>query len=196
MNLPNSVWQVIIIPILSLARPPPTIIINIIIHYYVCYLSTFYSSLCGVCLSYSDSGVPTPALAPSKGAIMSGLGDGPLQDDVSHLRDIFPDCDPNYIFECLEACKDTANRVKVVATQMFERRDYPRLREVAEKQTKEARKRRLQNMNFTLEVRVNEWMQVSERKSVYACVCVCVCVCVNVCVCVCVCKCVCVCVCV
>ena len=94
----------------------------------------------------------TPASPPLKDAVMPGLGDSPLQDDVSHLRDIFPDCDPNYIFECLEACKDTANRVKVVATQMFERRDYPRLIEVVEKWTKEAQKRRLQNMNFTLEV--------------------------------------------
>nr|KAG5689767.1 hypothetical protein BaRGS_031168 [Batillaria attramentaria] len=76
---------------------------------------------------------------------------GDLQSDVDHLRDVFPDCDPNYIYERLEANKSSADRVRILAAEMFERRDYPQLKEVIEKQTKQARRQRLQRLDITIE---------------------------------------------
>ncbi|XP_070182008.1 E3 ubiquitin-protein ligase RNF216-like isoform X2 [Littorina saxatilis] len=101
--------------------------------------------------SKSESGPGTPASSPLKAGINTSREDSFLQDDVRHLRDIFPDCDPNYIFERLEACKNAEDRVNVLATEMFEHKEYPRLKDVVEKQTKAARKHRLHKMKFTLQ---------------------------------------------
>ncbi|XP_076442029.1 uncharacterized protein LOC143281024 isoform X2 [Babylonia areolata] len=81
----------------------------------------------------------------------SDVADFLLQAEVDHLRDIFPDCDPNYILERLELYKSNPDRIKVIASEMFERKNYPLLKDVQEKQTKAARKRQLQNINFTTE---------------------------------------------
>jgi hypothetical protein len=80
------------------------------------------------------------------------IGDNKLQDDFSRLRNIFPDCDPNYIYERLEESKGKEDRATHIATDMFEHKNYPRLKDLVEKQTKEARKKRLHNMNFTVAV--------------------------------------------
>lgn len=76
---------------------------------------------------------------------------GDLQADVEHLQDVFPDCDPNYIYDRLDANSSSADRVRILASEMFERRDYPRLKDMVEKQTKVAHRLRLHRLDITLE---------------------------------------------
>ncbi|KAL8617652.1 hypothetical protein ACOMHN_047898 [Nucella lapillus] len=116
--------------------------------------------------------VPAPQLAsvsretaprdPVGGAQALDETDDRLKEHLEHLRAVFPDCDPNFIFERLEAHKLSPDRVKVIAAEMFERRDYPRLKEVEERRGKEARKRHLQKMEFTLEEFVEKFPDPEE----------------------------------
>ncbi|XP_041354024.1 uncharacterized protein LOC121371875 isoform X2 [Gigantopelta aegis] len=75
-----------------------------------------------------------------------------LQDEVDDLREIFPDCDPNYIFEELEKRSDDQERVKNLAGHMFERRNYPKLKDVLARQSKLALKNRLTRLKFNMEI--------------------------------------------
>ena len=75
-----------------------------------------------------------------------------LQDEVDNLREIFPDCDPNYIFEELEKRSDDQERVKNIASHMFEKRDYPKLKDVLAKQTKLALKNHLNRLKFNMNI--------------------------------------------
>ncbi|XP_059176444.1 uncharacterized protein LOC131956077 isoform X2 [Physella acuta] len=52
-----------------------------------------------------------------------------LTQDVERMRVIFPDCDPNYLFETLESMKDQPDRIDILATKMFENKNYPKLSE-------------------------------------------------------------------
>lgn len=77
-----------------------------------------------------------------------------LQSEIDSLQEIFPDCDPNYIYHRLEGAKHRKDRVKMIAEDMFERKDYPRLKDLVEKQTKQSHKQRLQRLDFTVEVSI------------------------------------------
>ncbi|KAK6181366.1 hypothetical protein SNE40_009232 [Patella caerulea] len=70
--------------------------------------------------------------------------------EFENLCDIFPDCDPNYIFEQLELNAKDTDRMNNLAAKMFESRDYPKLKDVLDKQSKYSIKRKIQNMEFNL----------------------------------------------
>lgn len=73
-----------------------------------------------------------------------------LQRDVEHLCMVFPDCDPNYVYTRLEQTKDLPNRTQMLAAQMFEFKTYPKLKDMQEKNSKEALKRKLINMTLNM----------------------------------------------
>ncbi|KAK3093829.1 hypothetical protein FSP39_020705 [Pinctada imbricata] len=73
-----------------------------------------------------------------------------IQDEVDELREIFPDCDPNYLYDQLEQHQDDKDRVKNIAMKMFDKKNYPRLKDVLELQKKESVKRRFRNMEFDM----------------------------------------------
>ncbi|XP_067681693.1 uncharacterized protein [Haliotis asinina] len=74
-----------------------------------------------------------------------------LQQEVDQLREIFPDCDPNYLFEQLEEKANDAERVKNLAAQMFDKRDYPKMKDVLEKKRKLAKQVEIKNLKFDME---------------------------------------------
>ncbi|XP_046338609.2 uncharacterized protein LOC124119946 [Haliotis rufescens] len=92
----------------------------------------------------SDGGEVTPMKPAFQGACS-------LQGEVDQLREIFPDCDPNYLFEQLEEKANDAERVKNLAAQMFEKRNYPKLKDTLDKQQKIARQRQIKNLKFDME---------------------------------------------
>ncbi|OPL20802.1 hypothetical protein AM593_01335, partial [Mytilus galloprovincialis] len=59
-----------------------------------------------------------------------------IQDEVDELRQIFPDCDPNYLYDELEKKADDKERMKTVAMAMFEDKKYPKLKEREEQENK------------------------------------------------------------
>ncbi|XP_046582259.1 uncharacterized protein LOC124289685 [Haliotis rubra] len=91
----------------------------------------------------SDGGEVTP------GKVFPGACS--LQGEVDQLREIFPDCDPNYLFEQLEEKANDAERVKNLAAQMFEKRNYPKMKDILEKQQKIAKQRQIKNLKFDME---------------------------------------------
>ena len=77
-----------------------------------------------------------------------------LQTDLKELRVIFPDCDPNFLFEKLEEKSNDPERVGNIAYALFESNKYPKLSEILEKEKKEETKRKYKRMEFIL----NEFM--------------------------------------
>jgi hypothetical protein len=57
-----------------------------------------------------------------------------LARDVEQMRNIFPDCDPNYLYERLDSMKDEAGRTNVLAAKMFEEKNYPKLADLLQKE--------------------------------------------------------------
>ena len=102
------------------------------------------------------------ASVPSKfksGETLNSLPDSPqksahpvdlLQKDVAFLMNVFPDCEPNYLYSKLEDYSDISNRVEKISAQMFENRNYPKLKEFLEQQKKSLEKRKLQNLQMTV----------------------------------------------
>ena len=85
-----------------------------------------------------------PSHKPSKGIFN-------IQDEVDELRQIFPDCDPNYLFEQLEQKADDKERMKTVAMAMFENKNYPKLKEREEREKKISTRNRIKNLKFDME---------------------------------------------
>lgn len=85
-----------------------------------------------------------------------GKGKGPqsaedkLQTELKELKDIFRDCDPNFLYEKLVMKVDDGERVHKIATELFETRDYPKLKDLMEANKKEEEKRKITEMNFDL----------------------------------------------
>ncbi|XP_071079624.1 uncharacterized protein [Haliotis cracherodii] len=92
----------------------------------------------------SDGGEVTPMKPALQGACS-------LQGEVDQLREIFPDCDPNYLFEQLEEKANDAQRVKNLAAQMFEKRNYPKIKDMLEKKQKNDRQEQIKNLKFDME---------------------------------------------
>ena len=82
-----------------------------------------------------------------------------LQKDCETMIAIFPDCDPNYIFERLEASFSDPERVEKLSTELFERKNYPKLKERQAKEKKKDLRYRLIHMKFNL----NEFLQMFEE---------------------------------
>ncbi|XP_071162656.1 E3 ubiquitin-protein ligase RNF216-like [Mytilus edulis] len=78
-----------------------------------------------------------------------------IQDEVDELRQIFPDCDPNYLYDELEKKADDKERMKTVAMAMFEDKKYPKLKEREEQENKISTRNRIKNLKFDME----EFMQ-------------------------------------
>ena len=56
------------------------------------------------------------------------------------MLQLFPDCDPNFLFEKLEKMSNTKNRTDVLAGELFENKNYPKLKDVKAKEDKEKKR--------------------------------------------------------
>lgn len=81
-----------------------------------------------------------------------------LEQDIDVMKNIFPDCDPNFLYEKLESMKSETNRTDLLASEMFEKKDYPKIKDIAEKsKTKEkeqeefARLEKVRKLDLTVE---------------------------------------------
>lgn len=72
-----------------------------------------------------------------------------LQADLKELKDIFRDCDPNFLYEKLTMMTEDSERVHKIAAELFEKTDYPKLNEGEDKK-KDVEKRRITDMNFDM----------------------------------------------
>lgn len=70
---------------------------------------------------------------------------------MEKMRNIFPDCDPNYLYEKLDSMKNVSNRTHVLATEMFEKRDYPKLKDLLDKEKAKEVNKRARNLIMTPE---------------------------------------------
>ncbi|XP_069117646.1 uncharacterized protein [Argopecten irradians] len=82
---------------------------------------------------------------PTVGRIAYNIG-----DEVDELKEVFPDCDPAYLYNELEKRQEDKDRVKNLAWAMFENKDYPKYLDVMKKKQKETMKERIENMTFDL----------------------------------------------
>ena len=108
-------------------------------------------------LAKSESQESLPLISKSNSfENMTNKGKGPLtaedklQTDLKELKVIFPDCDPNFLYEKLEEKSNDPERVGKVAYALFESNKYPKLSEVLEKEAKERTKRKYKKMDFVL----------------------------------------------
>ncbi|XP_069117648.1 LOW QUALITY PROTEIN: uncharacterized protein [Argopecten irradians] len=77
-------------------------------------------------------------------------GMGGLEDELQELKEIFPDCDPNYLYNALEDSKDDKDRVKTLAIRMLEKKDYPKLKEVLDNESKLKKKQKISQATFEM----------------------------------------------
>ena len=108
-------------------------------------------------LAKSESQESLPIVSKSNSfENMTTKGKGPLtaedklQTDLKELKVIFPDCDPNFLYERLEEKSNDPERVGKVAYALFESNKYPKLSEALEKEEKERTKRKYKKMDFVL----------------------------------------------
>ncbi|XP_021369677.1 uncharacterized protein LOC110460829 [Mizuhopecten yessoensis] len=73
-----------------------------------------------------------------------------IGDEVDDLKEVFPDCDPTYLYDELEKRQDDKDRVKNLAWAMFENKDYPKHTEVMKEKAKAKVRERIENMTFDL----------------------------------------------
>lgn len=73
-----------------------------------------------------------------------------FQADLKELQDIFRDCDPNYLYEKLDNLSDDKERVQKIAAELFEHKNYPKLKDVQEKEKKEQLKHKIAKMEFNM----------------------------------------------
>lgn len=71
--------------------------------------------------------------------------------DLKELKDIFRDCDPNFLYQKLEEKKDGKDRVQTIAAVLFETKNYPKLKDVLEKEEKIKRKNKVTQMDFEMQ---------------------------------------------
>ncbi|RUS69907.1 hypothetical protein EGW08_022329 [Elysia chlorotica] len=81
-----------------------------------------------------------------------------LEQDIDVMKAIFPDCDPNFLYEKLESMKKAPNRTDLLATELFENKGYPRIKDIAEKakakekeQEEFARMQKVTKLDLTVE---------------------------------------------
>lgn len=74
-----------------------------------------------------------------------------IKDEVDDLLEIFPDCDPNYLYEELEKSSDDKERVRNIAMDMFDNKKYPKTKDRVAEIEKANSKRKLQNLQLTVE---------------------------------------------
>ena len=74
------------------------------------------------------------------------------------MKNIFPDCDPNFLYEKLESLKNEPNRTDLLATELFEKKDYPKIKDIMEKakakekeQEEFVRKEKVMKLDLTVE---------------------------------------------
>ncbi|CAG5125835.1 unnamed protein product [Candidula unifasciata] len=72
-----------------------------------------------------------------------------IEHDVDRMRSIFPDCDPNYLFEKLDNLKTTLDRTTVLAAEMFEKHDYPKLKDVLDKEQEKEKKEKARQLKMS-----------------------------------------------
>ncbi|XP_060560426.1 uncharacterized protein LOC132720319, partial [Ruditapes philippinarum] len=70
--------------------------------------------------------------------------------DLNELKEIFRDCDPNYLYNKLESRSGETDRVQIIAADLFEHRNYPKLKDIKEKEEKEDLKDKIVNMKFDM----------------------------------------------
>ncbi|GFO07344.1 E3 ubiquitin-protein ligase [Plakobranchus ocellatus] len=56
-----------------------------------------------------------------------------FEQDLDTVKSIFPDCDPNYLYEKLESIKNEPNRTDLLVTELFDKKDYPKIKDIAKK---------------------------------------------------------------
>ncbi|XP_005098623.1 uncharacterized protein LOC101849460 [Aplysia californica] len=74
-----------------------------------------------------------------------------VERDVEKMQTLFPDCDPNYLFERLEQMGSVKNRTDVLAAELFDRKNYPTLKDLEEKEEEKTRLDKLRNLKITVE---------------------------------------------
>lgn len=105
-------------------------------------------------LTKSDSQESLPlSTEPSLEDLGRGKGpgstEGRLRADLKELKDIFRDCDPNFLYEKLTMMMEDSDRVHKIAAELFEKTDYPKLNEGEDKK-KDVEKRKITEMNFDM----------------------------------------------
>jgi hypothetical protein len=74
-----------------------------------------------------------------------------LQQEVEVLRNIFPDCDPDYLFSELEARAGDPHRTESLSAKLFDQRNYPRLGERLKKEQVQEQVRKLRELKLNVE---------------------------------------------
>ena len=74
-----------------------------------------------------------------------------ITEEVDNLREIFPDCDPHYLFEELEKLANDQDRVKTVAMALFENNKYPTHKDALKRKEKEEMESKLANLRFDID---------------------------------------------
>jgi hypothetical protein len=91
--------------------------------------------------------------------------DALVLSDVETLLNLFPECDPNYLYDQL-LLKRTSGDVAAansLSMEMFEKRNFPKLKDRLEKEEKENRKQQLQNLQF----KVDEFLEMFPDPKAY-----------------------------
>lgn len=73
-----------------------------------------------------------------------------FQADFKELQEIFRDCDPNFLYEKLDTFSEDKDRVQKIAAELFEHKNYPKLKDVKEKEKKEELKNKITKMEFDM----------------------------------------------
>lgn len=74
-----------------------------------------------------------------------------LLADLKELKDIFRDCDPNFMYDKLNNIPDANDRVQKIAAELFENKNYPKLKDVLEKEKKVELKDKITGMKFNMD---------------------------------------------
>ncbi|XP_013384323.1 kinesin-related protein 4 [Lingula anatina] len=88
-----------------------------------------------------------------------------LEIEVEELKAIFPDCDPDYLVKALIMRENDPERSKHLAAQMLETKNFPRLKDVIEKQKKFAKKKQLEKMRSHFDIK--EFLQMFDDPQTY-----------------------------
>lgn len=73
-----------------------------------------------------------------------------LQLDLNELKTIFKDCDPNFLFEKLVTMPCDKERVQKIAEELFENKNYPKLKDILESEKKRLEKKKITDMHFDM----------------------------------------------
>lgn len=73
-----------------------------------------------------------------------------ISDEVDELKEIFPDCDPAYLYDELQGRENDEHRVRNLALSMFENKNYPKHREILKQKEQKAKREQIDNLKFDL----------------------------------------------